>query len=219
MIANLVLAAGGSSRLGRPKQLEPWGDTTLLGSVLESAARMGSEETWVVLGAAHERIMEELDFSGCQVVINQEWQSGMAGSLRVGLDALDRGSAATAALILLGDQPDISVETVAQLREAYRPGRTPVVIPRYRYIIANPVLVDRALWRRLMMLEGDRGAMGLIKSHPEWVTEVWLSQLPPEDVDDEEDLERLRPTRRHPSAPGQSRPAPAARGEPKAVAP
>ena len=209
MIANLVLAAGGSSRLGRPKQLEPWGDTTLLGTVLETASKTGSEETWVVLGAAHERILEEVDFSLCQVVVNHEWRTGIAGSLRVGLDALDRGSAASAALILLGDQPGVDAHTAVRLREAYRPGVTGVVMPRYRYTISNPVLVDRALWRRLMMLEGDRGAMRLFKTHPEWVTEVWFAESPPDDVDDQRDVERLRPRRhRHlDHSPGSERPA------------
>ncbi len=193
MIANLVLAAGSSSRLGRPKQLEPWGETTLLGTVLETALAMGSEETWVVLGAAHDLILEGVDFSHCQVVVNHEWETGMAGSLRVGLDALERGSSVSAALILLGDQPDVKVGIAARLREAYRPGITPAVIPRYRYTHSNPVLVDRVLWRRLMMLDGDRGAMQLFKSHPEWITEVWLPESPPEDVDDQEDVERLKP--------------------------
>ena len=193
MIANLILAAGGSSRLGRPKQLEPWGDTNLLGAVLESASKMGSEETWVVLGATHEQILAEADLSMCKVVINHEWQSGMAGSLRVGLDALQRESDANAALILLGDQPNIPAETAMRLREAYRPGVTAAVVPRYRYTNANPVLVDRALWLRLMMMEGDRGAMPLLAAHPEWVTEVWFPELPPEDVDNQEDVDRLRP--------------------------
>ena len=194
MIANLVLAAGGSSRLGRPKQLEPWGDgTTLLGTVLENAMEMGSEETWVVLGASHDEILATTDFSGCRVVINYEWEKGLAGSLRAGLDALERGSKMSGALVLLGDQPGVNVGTAARLREAYRPGVTPAVVPRYRYEVSNPVLVDRVLWRRLMMLEGDRGAMQLLKAHPEWVTEVWLPDTSPEDVDDQQDIERLRP--------------------------
>ena len=194
MIANLVLAAGGSSRLGRPKQLEPWGEgTNLLGKVLENARAMGAEETWVVLGAAHDRILASTDFSGCRVVINHEWEEGLASSLRAGLDALERGSRVSGALVLLGDQPGVNAETVGRLREAYRPGITPAVVPRYRYEVSNPVVVDRVLWRRLMMLEGDRGAMQLLKAHPEWVTEVWFPDSPPEDVDDQQDIERLRP--------------------------
>lgn len=194
MIANLVLAAGGSSRLGRPKQLEPWGEgKNLLGEVLENARAMGSEETWVVLGAAHERILASTDFTGCRVVINHEWEEGLASSLRAGLHALETGSRVSGALVLLGDQPGVDAETVARLGRAYRPGVTPAVVPRYRYVVSNPVLVDRVLWRRLMMLEGDRGAMQLLKAHPEWVTEVWLTDFPPEDVDDQQDVERLRP--------------------------
>lgn len=193
MIANLLLAAGGSSRLGRPKQLEPWGGTTLLGKVLDTVLKVGSGETWVVLGAAHELILEQVDFTGCQVVVNHEWESGIAGSLRVGLAALERGSSASGALILLGDQPDVKVATAARVRDAYQPGVTLAVIPRYRYTYSNPVLVDRTLWRRLMMLDGDRGAMDMFKAHPEWVTEVWVPDSPPEDVDDQRDVDRLKP--------------------------
>lgn len=198
MIANLVLAAGSSSRLGRPKQLEPWGGSTLLGKVLDTALQMGSEETWVVLGAAHELILEKVDLSGCRVVLNHEWKTGLAGSLRVGLDALERGSTASAALILLGDQPGVTVRIAARLREAYKPGVTAAVVPRYRYTNSNPVLVDRALWRRLMMLDGDRGAMQMLQAHPEWVTEVWFPETPPEDVDNQQDVDRLKPRRQWP---------------------
>jgi CTP:molybdopterin cytidylyltransferase MocA len=195
MLAALVLAAGGSRRLGRPKQLEPWGDTTLLGHVVEDVGSLPVDEVWVVLGADLELVMGSVDLAGCGVVENPEWEEGLASSLRVGLDALTRLSRADAALIVLGDQPGISSDVVARLIEARRRSRRPAAVPKYRYTWGNPVLVDRSLWGRLMSLEGDEGARRLLQAHPEWVEEVWVDRLPPRDVDTQADVEELRPRR------------------------
>ena len=106
-VAALVLAAGASRRLGRPKQLEKWGETTLLGHVLEQAASLPVEKVWVVLGANLDLVLEQVDLGGATIVENPEWQEGIASSLRVGLDAIMRLSRAEVAVIMLGDQPDI----------------------------------------------------------------------------------------------------------------
>lgn len=195
MIAALVLAAGASRRLGRPKQLEPWGDKTLLEHVVDCVRGFEVEEVWVVIGAESDRILSSVDLSGCGVVENSEWAEGMAASLRVGLDALTRLSKAEAALLVLGDQPDLSVEVSRAVIERFRKTRAMAVVPKYRYTWGHPVLVNRALWPRLMSLEGDEGARRLLKAHPEWVEEVWLEHLPPRDVDTPADVEELRPRR------------------------
>lgn len=194
-VAALILAAGGSSRLGRPKQLERWGTTTLLGHVVEEARHYPVDEIWVVLGAESDRILEAVDLTGCGVVENPEWEEGIASSLRVGLDALVQASRVDAAVIVIGDQPNLDRQVVASVVETARRSPRPVVIPKYRYTWGNPVMVDRSLWPRLMSLEGDEGAQRLFKAHPEWVEEVWTDQLPPRDVDTEADLEELRPRR------------------------
>lgn len=194
-VAAVVLAAGGSSRLGRPKQLEPWGDTTLLGHVVDQVRGFDVDEIWVVLGANADAIMDEVDLEGCGVVENPEWTEGIASSLRVGLDALIQLSRAEAALIVIGDQPHLDTRVVASMMEAFKKAAAPVVIPKYRYTWGNPVIVDRSLWPRLMSLEGDEGAQRLFKAHPEWVEEVWTDQLPPRDVDTEADVAELRPRR------------------------
>lgn len=193
MIAAVVLAAGGSTRLGRPKQLERWGDSTLLGHVVDQVRTYSVDEVWVVLGAGVEEILETVDLDGCGVVENPEWQEGIASSLRVGLDALLQKSRADAALIVIGDQPDLDAAVVEEVIATFRRSSRPVVIPKYRYTWGNPVLVDRSLWPRLMSLEGDEGARRLFQAHPEWVEEVWTDHLPPRDVDTEADLTELRP--------------------------
>jgi len=198
-VAALILAAGSSHRLGRLKQLEPWGGTTLLGHVVDRARSLPVDEVWVVIGADAEAVLAGVDLNGCGVVENPEWEEGLSSSLRVGLDALSRKSRVEAALIMLGDQPEIRPDVVESVIAAYRPGRTPVVLPKYRYTWANPALVDRTMWPRLMSLSGDHGAMELFRAHPEWVTEVWVDSLPPRDVDTEADVDELHP--RHPGGP------------------
>jgi molybdenum cofactor cytidylyltransferase len=195
MIAALVLAAGGSRRLGRPKQLEPWGNRTLLDHVVGRTREFPVDEIWVVIGADADRVRTDTDLTGCGLVENPEWETGLASSLRVGLDALTRLSRADAALIVLGDQPDIQPAVVEALVAAYGRTHARAVVPKYRYSWGNPVLLDRRLWPRVMSLEGDEGAGRLLQAHPEWVEEVWVEQLAPRDVDTEADVAELRPRR------------------------
>lgn len=189
----MILAAGSSTRLGRPKQLEPWGDTNLLGHVVARTREFPVDEIWVVLGHDSERILEETDLGDAGVIENPEWEEGIASSLRVGLDALTRLSRCERALIVIGDQPEASPEVVAELIESHLRSGRPVSIPKYRYSLGNPVVVDRSHWSRLMSLEGDEGAMRLWLTHPDWVNEVWVSDAPPRDVDTERDVDELRP--------------------------
>lgn len=179
--------------MGRPKQLEKWGESTLLGHVLEQAAALPVDRVWVVLGANLDLVLDQVDLAGAIVVENPEWQEGIASSLRVGLDAIMRLSRAEVAVIMLGDQPDVDAELVDRLLAARKKAGRPVAVPKYRYSWGNPVVVDRTLWPRLMSLEGDQGAKQLFQAHPEWVTEVWLEGRPPRDVDTIADVESMRP--------------------------
>lgn len=168
----------------------------MLGQVVERARAMAVDEIWVVLGSDADRIMGTVDLDGVGVVENPEWEEGIASSLRVGLDALTRLSRAERAVVMMGDQPEVSPVLVARLLESHVRSGRPVSIPKYRYTLGNPVVVDRSLWARVMSLEGDEGAMRLWRAHPEWVNEVWFSDHPPRDVDTETDVTDLRP--RHP---------------------
>jgi CTP:molybdopterin cytidylyltransferase MocA len=192
-VAALVLAAGGSVRLGRLKQLEPWGGTTLLEHVLDATKNLPVGEIFVVLGARMVEIMEKVDFTGCTVIENPEWEEGMASSLRVGLDAITRLSRAELVVLILGDQPEIERDVVEKLIAAQRRTGRPAAVPRYRYAWGHPVVFERSLWPRIMSLEGDEGAKRLLRAHAEWVAEVWFEQLPPRDVDTQADVVEMRP--------------------------
>lgn len=191
--AAVVLAAGGSRRLGRAKQLEPWGDTNLLGHVVANTRQFDVAEVWVVLGHRADEIMEKTDLGDAYVVENLEWEEGIASSLRVALDALTRLSKCDTALVVIGDQPEVSKSTVEALLESHARSGRPVTIPKYRYSWGNPVIVDRSLWARVMSLDGDEGAQRLWQAHPEWVNEVWFPENAPKDVDTEGDVADMKP--------------------------
>lgn len=192
-IAALILAAGSSSRLGSPKQLLPWGDGPLLQHVVGQIRSFGLEEIWVVIGHETDAILEQVDFGGASVVVNDEYTEGIASSMRVGLDTLTRESRADKVLIAMGDQPELRPDVVAELLQIAKREKRPAIVPKYRYTWANPVIIDRSLWARLMSLEGDAGAQRLLQAHPEWVREVWFEHLPPRDVDTEQDVGELQP--------------------------
>ncbi len=192
-VAALVLAAGDATRFGSPKQLAPWGETTLLGQVLENVAEWPVDETWLVLGALAEEILEAVDVGEVTVVINESVGEGLSSSLKVGIDAIMRDTRVDAILIVLGDQPGIPAEVPGALIEAMQDEKLPCIVPKYRYGRGNPVLVGRLLWERFMSLVGDQGAKGLLAAHPEWVYEVWIDALPPRDIDTPKDYEQYSP--------------------------
>ena len=193
--AALLLAGGSSSRFGTPKQLIEWSGSTLLGHVMDQIGGWPVAERWLVLGDHAEDILDVVDTAGWGVVINDDFDEGLASSLRVGLDTLSLQSKAERVLIALGDQPSIPRNVIDEVLASHARERMLVSVPKYRYTWGNPVLVERSLWPRLMSLEGDTGAKKLFQGHPEWVNEVWFSDLPPRDVDTPSDADELRPRR------------------------
>lgn len=165
----------------------------MLGHVVARVGEFPVEEVWVVLGSEHERILEATDLGEAFVVENPEWEEGIASSIRVGLDAVNRLSRCDQALMVTGDQPDTSIEVVSELLSSHARSGKDVSIPKYRYSRGTPVVINRSLWPRLMSLEGDEGGRRLWQAHPEWVNEVVFSSDPPRDVDTESDVEELRP--------------------------
>ena len=184
----LILAAGASRRLGRPKQLVEWRGAPLLQQVVNAVAGWPVDGVAVVLGAHEEEILASVVFGDALVVVNPEWEEGIASSLRVGLDAIARDGRAERVFVVLGDQPSIPPEVPEGLLEGMERSGKPAVVPKYRYQRGNPVLVSRFLWPRLMSLEGDAGAARLLQAHPEWVHEVRFDHPLPRDVDTPDDL-------------------------------
>lgn len=149
MISAIVLAAGLSSRMGRPKMLLPWKDTTVLGQVVSTLKAAGVSEIVVVTGANREEIEDLLPENSARFEYNPDYANGeMLTSVKAGLKALDQKS--QAALIALGDQPQIQRHVIERLIEAYRISGSKIVVPSYRMRRGHPWLVDRRLWPQIL---------------------------------------------------------------------
>ena len=186
-----MLAAGGSRRLGQPKQLLDWGGRPLLERVVAAVHTWPVSPVLVVLGACAEEVLDRVDLGAALVVVNPEWEEGIASSLRVGFDLLAREGAADWAFVALGDQPRVPPDVPPALLAAAEESSRDAIVPVYRYQRGNPVLVGRPLWVRMMGLQGDAGAAALLRAHPGWVLEVRFDHAAPADVDSPADIRDL----------------------------
>lgn len=178
----VVLAAGSASRLGRPKSLLMWRGRPLLEHVLGVVEASTLAGGVLVLGHAASQVRQGVRVpEGLSVVVNPEHATGQASSLQRGLAALDDDTGA--AVVLLADQPTITVAAVDAVVAAWRAGAGRVVRARYRDGPAHPVLLDRTVWAALAELDGDTGARPLLAAHPELLAETAVGGDAPPDVD------------------------------------
>jgi molybdenum cofactor cytidylyltransferase len=176
MISAILLAAGESKRMGRPKQLLEWQGKTLLRHVLENLINSTVDEIILVLGHEAEAIQKSLTAFQIKIVINLDYQQGMASSLRQGLLAMDPGSEAF--LVLLADQPGIGPEIINQIiREFQRADpRRGIARPVYRGLQGHPVLIGIRYLHEALQLQGDVGARQILMNHPEDILEIEVDQ-------------------------------------------
>jgi molybdenum cofactor cytidylyltransferase len=204
MISAIVLAAGQATRFGQCKQLTRLGQKTLLEHVLHNVNRSKVDDIVVVLGAHAEEIRNQVHFGRERIVINEQFSLGLSSSLQAGLRALL--PAADAALIVLADQPFVTSRTLDILVDEYDRRRPQVVVPTYRGVRGNPVLVDRALFDEMMEIRGDVGCRAIFGDHAQAIVKVAVDDPGiVSDIDTMEDLERAR---------GAAPPAPADGAEP-----
>ena len=157
-VAGVVLAGGVSRRMGFAKLLLRHRGQSLLAGAVAAAARV-CDGVWVVVGAYPRRYGNEARAAGAKVVMNPDWEEGLASSLRQGIEALPAGFGA--ALILLADQPFVEKEHLEALLERHRTDGCDLVLSRYEGVLGAPALVDRSLFPQIATLRGDRGARAL----------------------------------------------------------
>jgi molybdenum cofactor cytidylyltransferase len=186
----LVLAAGGSTRMGRPKQLAELDGRPLLAHVLTAVDDAPVDRVVVALGGAAGAVLERVDLGRAEPLVVEGWAAGMGHVLA---SALARaGDGWRAVVVLLGDQPLVTGAVVARVVEAWRSGAGPVVTATYQGRPGNPRLFDRRLLPDLLALAGDTGARDLVAAHPEWIHRVEVGDLGSDaDVDVEADLDRV----------------------------
>ena len=164
MSSGLVLAAGGSQRMGQPKQLLLVHGQPLLGVVVSHACASRLDEVIVVLGGHAEEIAAAVDLGRARAVINADYALGMSSSLKTGIAAM--GDEVQRVVILLGDQPDVSSSLIDTLIELQESSGRPAASLSFDGLLHPPVVLARSLWADLAELQGDVGCRALIRGRP-----------------------------------------------------
>jgi molybdenum cofactor cytidylyltransferase len=188
-IGIIILAAGASTRMGKPKQLLPYQGRSLLRHITEVAIASKNQPIVVVLGANAESIKPEICQLPVQIVENLQWASGMSSSIQAGVNAL--GQNVEAVVITLCDQPFVSPEVINQLVEAYRLTNKAIVACEYAGTLGVPALFHHTFFSQLMTLKQGEGAKQIIKKYINEVTSIPFLQGKI-DIDTPDDYEQLQ---------------------------
>lgn len=165
-IGAVVLAAGASSRMGSPKQTLQFRGESLLRRAVLAALNAECRPVIVVTGAHSELSRSELEGLDVREVLNTRWETGMASSIRMGVEGLVSAAPdADAVVLMLCDQPHVTAEVISGLVEAHRASGRAVVASTYGGSFGVPALFSRTLFAELMRLQGMSGAKEVIKRH------------------------------------------------------
>lgn len=190
-VAIVILAAGASSRMGQPKLLLEWQGKSLVRRAAELALASGADSVTLVTGPRDAEMRQELQDLPVQVVNNPSFAEGMSTSLRVGIDTL--GYETDVVLVMLADQPLMTLDVVQRLLQTLRTVDALIVQPRYAGVPGNPVGFQRALFADLMAQNGDQGARQIVRQHRDEIHFVDFAESAHQrDIDTPEDYEMLR---------------------------
>jgi len=191
VIAGIVLAAGRSSRLGRPKQLLPVHGEPLVRHTLRHVLASSLDQVILVVGHKSDEVRNAVAGLPVVCVFNPDAAAGQSTSVRSGIAAVL--PEVEAAVFILGDQPGVDPNVIDALVSAWRESRPPVVAPLYDDRMGNPVLFDRRVFPELALLEGDAGARPVVRAYQvsSQLQLVPVAGAAPPDVDTEADYEAL----------------------------
>jgi molybdenum cofactor cytidylyltransferase len=191
MITAIVLAAGESKRMGQPKMLMPWATSTVIETVISSIRLAGISDILVVTGGAHQQV-EALIGRSVRTIFNENYKSSeMLGSIQIGLTAIMHET--RAALICLGDQPQIREGSVRQICAAFLKDTFPIVVPSYQMHRGHPWLIARSLWDELLDMKPPQTPRDFLQEHADEIKYVEM-ETPTviEDLDTPDDYIKFR---------------------------
>ena len=171
MISAIILAAGKSARMGEPKMLLPWGNGSVISHVISVFAKAGVEDILVVTGAEHERVEEIIKAHQSKYpvryVFNSEYSfGGMLSSIQQGLrDLAEKG--ARAAMIGLGDQPQVDERSVQMIRDSFESEGHSLIVPSFEKRRGHPWLVDIEYWGEILQLRAPQTARDFLDKYSE----------------------------------------------------
>jgi len=188
----LILAAGASSRMKEAKQLLPWGDTSLVRHVINTALATKSNSTFIVLGADHERISDEIKGENVSILHNKDYESGISASIAVGIKGILQTQQPSGILIMLSDQPFISSAYLNEMIDTFTKNNLRIVSTDYGDKMGVPAIFGVECFQELLQLKGDMGAARLISESINKSTALNAGKAI-QDIDTMEDYLKHRP--------------------------
>lgn len=170
MIWAMILAAGESKRMGKPKLLLPFGEKTMIETIVATVVSSKVEQTLVILGSGREKTEEKIRDYPIKIVYNRDFRSGMLSSVQCGFKSLPGETRAV--LVVLGDQPKISTTVINKLIDAYKSSGKGIVLPVYKKERGHPVLIDLKYGEEVENLSPEVGLRGTVYNHQEDILEV-----------------------------------------------
>jgi len=190
-IGIIILAAGNSSRLGRPKQLLEYKKSTLLKNTISEALKVENALVIVVMGANYEVIKNELNSGEITVCLNPDWENGMSSSIAKGLNELSNlNPDCEQCIFAVCDQPFVTSSIFENLINEYRRNQKGIIASAYSETLGTPVLFHQKYFQELLELTGQEGAKKLIKKYSDDVVSI-LFEKGNIDIDTEEDYRGL----------------------------
>ena len=187
-MVGIVLGAGSSRRLGRPKQTLPLGDTTVLGWVMRQVEASSLQRVVLVLGGAAEQALAGLQLRRTRVVHNDSYGSGCASSLQAGLDA---AGSCQAIMLLLGDMPGVDAAVIDAVLGAFERQPSWTAVTSYQGELGHPFVFCAEAFAALRALHGDKAVWKLLERHPDRVRKLEVERPRPRDVDTWEDYREV----------------------------
>lgn len=189
MTALIILAAGASSRLGQPKQNLLFQHTTLLNRAIETGLASTCRPVIVVLGA-NAGVIEAMDQDEVKVIYNNDWNEGMASSIRLAIKEIEADNKINQAVIMLCDQPFVTAALIdTMLQQQIETGK-PIIACTYNNTIGVPVLFNKLLFAQLLLLQGHEGAKKILKTNEPDIATIPF-ELGSIDIDTMADYEQL----------------------------
>lgn len=190
-MVGIVLGAGSSSRLGRPKQTLPLGDTTVLGWVMRDAEASSLERVVLVVGGAAEEVTAGLKLCRAVVAHNDAYGTGCASSLLAGLDA---AGSCESIMLLLGDMPGVDATVIETVRAGFEREHPWGAVTCYEDGLGHPFAFAASAFPALRALHGDKAVWKLLERQPHRVAKLVVDRSRPRDIDTWDDYREVAET-------------------------
>ena len=189
--AVVIVAAGESKRLGTPKQLLPYQGETLLNRLIANLKQATDFPIFLILGASSEKIIKEISATDFSITINENWQEGMASSIRLGIQVAQKNVPNLEGIMLVVcDQPFIAVANIQALIKLQKNTNLPIAASYYANTLGTPALFHKSVFPDLLKLSGDVGAKNIIQQRGTEVAKLHFEEGLV-DIDTPEDYQQL----------------------------